>query len=125
MCILWVRSYWQANTISFYENNADYIDLGLYRGIVAFSCTIDPGLPQRIRLIQIENNYHANPGGILGFYMARTSFLQLKIPAPAVVLLFAGLASVSWIRWRFRVRTLLIATTLVAVILGAIVIAVN
>ena len=34
------------------------------------------------------------------------------------VLLFALLAAAPWIKWRFSVRTLLIATGLVAVILG-------
>jgi hypothetical protein len=123
---LWVRSYWQPNTISFYETNADYFDLGLYRGIIAFSCTVDPSLPQRIRLIQIENTYHANPGGTLGFYLARDSFLHAQVPAAAVIIFFAGIAFVSWVvAWRFTVRTLLIATTLVALVLGAIVYAVR
>ena len=37
-----------------------------------------------------------------------------------VVLLMAALAAVPWLRWRFSLRTLLIAMTLVAVVLGII-----
>ena len=36
-------------------------------------------------------------------------------------LLFAAVAAIPWLRWRFSLRTLLIATTLVAVVLGLIV----
>ena len=41
------------------------------------------------------------------------------------VLLSTALATAPWIRWRFTTRTLLIATTLVAVVLGVIVWAVR
>jgi hypothetical protein len=45
------------------------------------------------------------------------------VPYWAIVLPSAALASVPWIRWskRFSLRTLLIATTLVAVVLGVVV----
>jgi hypothetical protein len=42
-------------------------------------------------------------------------------PHWAFVLIFGALAAAPWIKWRFSLRTLLIATTLVAVVLGAIV----
>ena len=48
----------------------------------------------------------------------------VTIPFWAPILVFATFASVPWLgklRWRFRLRTLLIATTLVAVGLGLIV----
>jgi hypothetical protein len=41
-----------------------------------------------------------------------------------LIILSSSLAPLSWLHWRFSLRTLLIATTLVAVILGAIVYAV-
>jgi hypothetical protein len=49
---------------------------------------------------------------------------ELWIPYRYLVALFAIFAGVPWIRqfrWRFTLRTLLIATTLVAVVLGLIV----
>jgi hypothetical protein len=42
-----------------------------------------------------------------------------------LIILTAALAGVPWIRWRFSLRTLLIATSLVAVVLGLIVYAVR
>ena len=122
LCVLWVRSYWRTDTITLYQSNADYIDFGAHRGIIAVSCTTEPSLP-KIRGIQIESGYHANPGGILGFYVARTpaGIVQLKMPTVLVVILSVAIASASWLSWHFSLRTLLIATTLVAVVLGIIV----
>jgi hypothetical protein len=45
----------------------------------------------------------------------------LMFPHWFLVLLSAAFATAPWIRWRFSLRTLLIATTLVAVVLGLIV----
>ena len=47
--------------------------------------------------------------------------LHIIVPHGLVVLAFAGGAVVPWIQRRFSVRTLLIATMLVAVVLGIIV----
>jgi hypothetical protein len=43
------------------------------------------------------------------------------VPHWFLALLSGAFTAVPWIRWRFRLRTLLIATTLVAVVLGVIV----
>jgi hypothetical protein len=54
----------------------------------------------------------------------RSNSLTLWMPNWLLVLVFATLAAVPWLPWwskRFSLRTLLIATTLIAVILGAIV----
>jgi hypothetical protein len=42
------------------------------------------------------------------------------LPYPLIVVLVTAIAAAPWIRWRFSLRTLLIATTLVAVVLGLI-----
>jgi hypothetical protein len=44
----------------------------------------------------------------------------LVFPHRFVVLVFAVLAALPWLHWRFSLRTLLIATTLIAVVLGAV-----
>ena len=56
--------------------------------------------------------------GPLGFYYDGVS---LSLPHWFVVLIAAALAATTWLRWRFSLRTLLIATTLVAVLLGLVV----
>ena len=42
----------------------------------------------------------------------------MTMPIWGAVLLAAALAAAPWLRWRFSLRTLLIVTTLVAVVLG-------
>jgi hypothetical protein len=60
---------------------------------------------------------------VMGFGYATKGSTNTTISAPhwAFVALFGTLAAAPWIRnwsWQFRLRTLLIATTLVAVVLG-------
>jgi hypothetical protein len=61
----------------------------------------------------------------IGFYAAWQSASEwvVQVPHWFLVLISATLAAVPWIRWssRFSLRTLLIVTTLVAVVLGLIV----
>jgi hypothetical protein len=45
----------------------------------------------------------------------------LTVPHWAVIAFVAAVGAAPWLRWRFSLRTLLIATTLVAVVLGLIV----
>jgi hypothetical protein len=45
----------------------------------------------------------------------------VAVPVWALIPPMAAIAALPWIRWRFSVRTLLIATTLVAVVLGIVV----
>ena len=67
-----------------------------------------------------------NPQGMTGRSFAADS-TGLIMPHWFGVLIFASLAGIPWTlwRWRFSLRTLLIATTLVAVVLGMIVYAVR
>ena len=48
-------------------------------------------------------------------------FASLSAPHWFVALLAVGISILPWLRWRFSLRTLLIATTLVAVVLGVVV----
>jgi hypothetical protein len=45
----------------------------------------------------------------------------ITLPHWCLILIASALAAVPWLRWRFSLRTLLIATTLIAVVLGIIV----
>jgi hypothetical protein len=61
------------------------------------------------------------PGSLIVEFEGAMPYLSL--PHSLYALVFVTIAAVPWIRWskRFRLRTLLIATTLVAVVLGLIV----
>ena len=63
----------------------------------------------------------------LGFvqYMTSPSVFRIRVPYWSLVSLSAVFAYLPWLHWRFSLRTLLIATTLVAVLLGAIVYAIR
>jgi hypothetical protein len=56
---------------------------------------------------------------VLGFGV-NAAIPAIFVPHWFTVLLSAFLAIAPWLRWRFTLRTLLIATTLVAVVLGLI-----
>jgi hypothetical protein len=72
--------------------------------------------------LDVVPNHHG-----FGFLYRSPSFVDqspalfVRIPHWLCVLFVSALAAVPWLRWRFTLRTLLIATTLVAVVLGAIV----
>jgi hypothetical protein len=59
-----------------------------------------------------------NPAPVFGFSTATYGGTQFQLPHWFFVGLCAGLAAIPWLRWRFSLRTLLIATTLLAVVLG-------
>jgi hypothetical protein len=120
LIVLWVRSCWNADAIAFYESNADYVDVGIDHGTFALNTGLS--LPKRIRLIRVER-YHTVSGASFGFYFAHDhgQMVHFKVPLAALLMVVAFLASASWFRWHFRLRTLLIATTLVAVALGVVV----
>jgi hypothetical protein len=70
---------------------------------------------------RFNNEFDKN---ILGFYLERTPrLLRLDVPFWFIVLISLALAAAPWLRtrWRFSLRTLLLATTLVAVVLGLVV----
>jgi len=124
LIVLWVRSYsyWDAieysstshrgavssrGRINFYS--VQYASLAAERG---WSYTSDQAKPNRLRW----------PSGFLGFNVRKLgngSFTFVPIWFAAMIL--ASFAGIPWLRLRFTLRTLLIATALVAVVLGIIV----
>ncbi len=124
---LWVRSYWTAseyNSLNGFDSTPKQfpsfvVDLQSYRGLV--SCTI-MGMPSwwcslmrsmphiRLGVCEIRSN------GV--------STLAVKSHDSLLVVFLAAIAAAPWLPWsprHFSLRTLLIATTLVAVMLGLIV----
>jgi hypothetical protein len=64
--------------------------------------------------------------GFLGFHFARLPDFGWKLFVPywflvVIAGISAALCGIPWVKWHFSLRTLLIATTLVAVGLGVIV----
>jgi hypothetical protein len=118
---LWVRSYWWMDTTGFI---ADHI-LASIRGRLLWDTPLKvvarPGSPSlaTYATARFGGTYTLPLDGILVTPGPGGTGIAIWIPA----LLAAILTAIPWmgLKWRFSLRTLLIATTLVAVVLGLIV----
>lgn len=132
---LWVRSYWW-NDVVF--NNHTTTKFGSNYGVAYFVRLTHPILVTGGTGLGLNDPYgpqaNAPPrdGWRLGGRKAsvasrrfewKISSVTQKVMFPywSPILFFATLAATPWIHWRFSLRTLLIFTTLVAVVLGVIV----
>jgi hypothetical protein len=73
----------------------------------------------------IARTHTTIPSETWGGILRNPAVDQVFVPYWMLVLLSVAIASAPWLRWRFTIRTLLIATTLVAGMLGLIVWAVR
>jgi hypothetical protein len=133
---LWLRSYWRV--YSLYEQHYDapsapttYVRswVELQKGNVVISKGFKDA-PMRPRSgtfqwdIVSQAQSYVRPEGVpfWGFeYSSNNERMNLAVPCWIPVLLLALVAAtpwLSWLTWRFSLRTLLIATTFVAVVLG-------
>jgi hypothetical protein len=126
LILLWVRSNWYADeywiTVPFHRG------LGFFSADNLASITIERRDPDP-RLFfngyqshDVNLNANLRPKTHLGFCISREANISfIYFPYWFSILLVTTLAALPWLRWRFSLRTLLIATTLVAVVLGLIV----
>src|SRR5687768_4796513 len=117
---LWVRSYW-------------WMEMGATRSIRFHSLKGAFGLmlyaqsrPQRWWIQSVSHEVVRREGivvsGTRGFGFQQTNkYTWIQVPYWLLVLAASFSAAVPWFKWKFSLRTLLIATTLVAVGLSAIV----
>jgi hypothetical protein len=125
LVVLWVRSYWQAGCFGCQSRPSFFIHS--QRGQLTYMS----GLPERVRLGFLRDSTffdatRVSPPPVWGFGAATSGGIisLLFLPYWPVVLLASTLAVLGvlpWLRWRFSLRTVLIAMTLVALVLGAIV----
>lgn len=127
---LWVRSYYRVDTVSDTRNGSYDIGYGSIRGVIQR----DVGRPRSLRKFTewkvVSRPLDPRPVtsrwqyGILwglGFHFGSVArFIHFKLPIWVLVAISATLATLFAIKrtWRFTIRTLLIATTLVAAALG-------
>ena len=93
MCVLWVRSYFELILVNWYVTKAQGFHFACQDGDATFAYFDD------------------TLKGHIGF----------DVPCWLASLVAAIVAAFPWIRRRFSLRTLLIATTVVAVVLGLVV----
>lgn len=121
MVVLWVRSYWWHDTVICYRGG-DWYGVESAWGVLHTNVMVNVGVSDgwyrssnrlaEKRFPYLAFGWQGRVGGSVF-----TAHCSHWIP----VLMFAALATAPWIKWRFSLRTLLIATTLVAVLLGAVV----
>jgi hypothetical protein len=123
LIVLWVRSYWRHDILQFGEGRALASCLGTVHTCVV---SVGPALEPRWILTGsqlLKPNSQEYSFSFLGIGFSPAPFWPgVVIPDWLPTLLFAGLTAAPWLRWSksFSLRTLLIATTLIAVTLGLI-----
>lgn len=131
LCVLWVRSYWRHEVLGRYWGS-HYLAFAARRGEVGFTSAYqqngDP-TPWRIRSYpvpagdtfqgvfdeteQIPAHYAF---GTRWFIYANS--LMIGVPFLFLVVISSSIAAIASIRFRFSLRTLVLAMTFVAVVLG-------
>ncbi len=121
LVVLWVRSYWQSDSLSHYNSPINGITSGSERGVVYLSQT--PDIAHKTTPRWEWRNYEIDYS-IPQPFPFEFNLLPASIAAPHwfVALLLSIVGAVPWLPLkRFSLRTLLIAMTLVALVLGLIV----
>jgi hypothetical protein len=136
---LWVRSYWWKDNLYFSTPGTDTVNYSDVKTIRFFSTHGRIGItnrqinwPAHIRLEHSKfllphreySDEHGQTSTSMWFRIMRWStFTEILMPDWFLVIGLCAVAIAPWIHWskRFSLRTLLIATTLVAVVLGLIV----
>ena len=118
LIVLWVRSYWVRDTVWQTSENNVVVGLTSNAGMIYFEYfRLYPG-PNAIGL-----QYSTGPPMQHRKAEVVRGYTLLRLPYWVVLIVMAGFAVIPWLNLtkRFSVRTLLIATTLIAVALGIIV----
>lgn len=116
---LWVRSYWWSDSVTGYVNAREF-DLGSCSGSLTFAlCDCDrhivPGLNS---YLMTESEEAARFGLAVTELDGEGYSYSFSSPHWLAVAVFVFLASLPWLKLRYSLRTFLIATTLIAVLLG-------
>ena len=122
---MWVQSYWWFNHAQYWLSNNRVVALIAAQGVVSiFGGPIDEPVTGPItsgissKKITFETDYwksdHWN-------FDSGEPVKEARAPLWFLVTMSGVISTLSWLPWRFSLRTLLTAATLVAVVLGLIV----
>jgi hypothetical protein len=128
---LWVRSYWWANSVCLLRPNSNDLCCTTLMGNLYLDNSGEGPFTDPVTTNEwsFDNSNIKQRWGpdfqnfVRGFsYSSDNEYFCVSVPLWSFALLAAGIAIVPWLPWskRFSLRTLLIATTLVAVGLGVI-----
>jgi hypothetical protein len=113
LIVLWVRSYWWHEIFRYNGRNV-IAGVSTYAGGITAYWHVDRGFGIWEYL---RHPAHAGIGARYG-YQREGDDLRICVPIAVVFIVLTALSMSVWLPWRFSLRTLLIATTLVTVALG-------
>jgi hypothetical protein len=121
LIVLWVRSYWWRQTFNRLTPNESYQEIASDSGRLSLRSQYQPFAD----VGPIDWEYEAYPPTFLEapglWFVWNEKELSVVIPHWFAMLFTLVLGVLPWLRWRFSLRTLIIATTLIAVVLGLVV----
>ncbi len=125
---LWVRSFWLTDLVSRIDSRKIATTIGSQHGVVYFAHfnaeisyrnTGNSSAPRPWAYKSLRG-YTANKGLFVWKRRIPTS-LYVALPHWLIATAAIMIGASSWLPWQFSLRTLLIATTLIAVVLGLVV----
>jgi hypothetical protein len=124
---MWVRSYSTCDTIWRIGSNNLLTTLGSNNGTLYFTCHRIPTIPGDSRFGPRDPGWGHSVGSVTNsksfnwlISFAKGVDILIRAPYWCFIPLFAVAAYIPWINWRFSLRTMLIATMLIVVLLGMI-----
>lgn len=122
LIVMWVRSYSRDDFVSGPVSNLRFFDLNSHKGRVAIAWVRMPGFNMQWRVYSFQSGLEKMSSAWWHFRFDKPSrSWEIAVPYWFNVALAAAVTALPWLRWRFSLRTLLVAMTLAAVGLGAIV----
>jgi hypothetical protein len=125
LVVLWVRSYKNGGSWEWLFLDKERVAVRSQFGSLNFDWRTENNLPEKRRLAtdQLDSEVAVQMQDLLDSHIVAFSTTQFSFACPYwLTIVIAGcLAVAAWLPWRFSLRTLLIATTLVAVVLGLLV----
>ena len=124
LIVLWVRSFHEIDWVAGPLPGSSGFCVMSRIGGLGFVLLLQPDQADRVWVMKTEPIFELKLPyrTALGFveYLATPTAYRVRVPYWFPFLLSAAAAGVPWLRWRFSLRTMLIATTLVAAALGLI-----
>jgi hypothetical protein len=141
LVVVWVRSYWRIDSATMWISGHGQVGALSLKQRLTISYVNESLFSDRWRdrlesqswrvySNTIEDEFSGSEIGAHSGLPKNQSFVfqnfggngyRVVIPHWFLILLGTSFATIPWLRWRFSLRTLLIATTLIAVMLGTIV----
>ena len=130
LCVLWVRSYWQVEQVLLPVTRSATVVIGSMPNVFVFGATDKSptgtftiiSFPTKDWLAAVAEGPNRPWNGLMMFSVSTDGVM---LPHWFWVLMSVAFATAPWLPLRFSLRTLLIAVTLAASVLGAMVWAVR